>query len=87
MSVVPIRSKKVDSDSVTRDILFSSNDRVGHVLMYSPVWKGWILVNDNDGFNSAFVKHRKTYPNLISGLSALERVSGRICDDFSVNVL
>ena len=71
----------------SRDLMFSSHDNVGSVLVYSPVWKGWIIINDNDGFNSAFVKHRKTYPSLVNGLSALERVSGRGCDDFAVDGL
>lgn len=88
MNVVPIKADKCElgRDGLSLDLMFAAHDVNGHVLIHSPVWKGWIVLNDHDRLNST-VRHRKTYCNLIAGLSALERASGRRVDDFAVNGL
>ncbi len=56
--------------------MFCAHDRQEHTLCWSEYGKAWMIENPRHGFI-------KWYPNLISGLSGLERVSGNKANDFT----
>lgn len=59
---------------VTRSA-FAANDKAGHTLAWGHVARGWMLENPEKGLI-------RTYPNLVRGLSELERVSGQCVNSF-----
>jgi hypothetical protein len=57
--------------------MFMALDKAGHSLTYGFVARGWMLENPKQGLI-------RVLPNLIRGLSELERVSGTPADRFVV---
>lgn len=79
MNVTPIRNSSPSMMDEIVNLTFCAHDYLEHRLLYSHTRRGWYVSSVNDRHSAP----RKTYPNVISGLSALERVSGRRCDDFT----
>lgn len=61
-----------------KSLMFLANDEAEHDLTWSPVSRSWMLENKHQGVI-------KFYPNLIAGLSALERASSHHDGSFTIS--
>lgn len=72
-----VNLKLVSAASHIKQMMFLAGDSKGHSLAYGTVARGWMLENPEAGLI-------RVRPNLVAGLSDLERVSGVKACDFAI---